>query len=42
MNKKKIDKKINDNFFINLARNRKTTYEFSDKKINDADINKIL
>lgn len=30
------------NYFLNLAKARKTTYEFSDDKVKDSDIKKIL
>ena len=36
-----INKSTEDNFF-KLVKSRKTTYEFTDKKIKDADIKKIL
>ena len=30
------------NYFLDLAKARKTTYEFSDKNINESNIKKIL
>ena len=32
----------NNNYFLKLAKARKTTYEFSNKKVNDSDLNDIL
>lgn len=31
-----------DNYFLKLTKSRKTTYEFSDKKVSDKDLNNIL
>ena len=32
----------NNNYFLKLAKARKTTYEFSNRKVNDSDLNDIL
>lgn len=38
----KRGRKMPSNYFLNLAKTRKTTYEFSDKKVKQSDIKKIL
>ena len=34
--------KINDNYFLKLAKARKTTYEFNDKKVKEFSLKKIM
>ena len=33
---------MTDNYFLKLTKSRKTTYEFSDQKVSDKDLNNIL
>ena len=37
-----MENKVAGDYFLKLAKSRKTTYEFTDKKIKDADVKKIV